>query len=228
MPAPRRLSSLHSNVEPASDAVNVNDGAVPFVGPVGPPVIVVSGAAVSTVNAASPGVASTLPAASVARTENVYAPSASGPTTRGDVQLTYVPVVAPGPSSLHSNVEPGFVEVNVNDGDATFVGPVGPDVIVVSGAAVSTVNDRVAGVASTLPAASVARTENVYAPSASGPTTRGDVQLAYVPVVAPGPSSLHSNVEPASVDGERERRRGDVRRPRRTAVIVVSGAACRP
>ena len=51
--------------------------------------------------------------------------------------------------------------MNANDGDATFVGPVGPAVIVVSGAAVSTVNERVAGVASTLPAASVARTENV-------------------------------------------------------------------
>ena len=51
--------------------VNVNDGAVPFVGPVGPPVIVVSGATVSTVNARVAGEASVLPAASVARTENV-------------------------------------------------------------------------------------------------------------------------------------------------------------
>ena len=56
-----------------------------------------------------------------------------------------MPVVAPGPSSLHSNVEPGSVEVNANDGDALFVVPVGPLVIVVSGAAVSTVNVRVAG-----------------------------------------------------------------------------------
>ena len=51
--------------------------------------------------------------------------------------------------------------MNANDGEAPFVVPVGPPVIVVSGAAVSTVNERVAGVASTLPAASVARTENV-------------------------------------------------------------------
>ena len=51
--------------------------------------------------------------------------------------------------------------MNVNDGAVVVVGPVGPPVIVVSGAAVSTVNDRVAGVVSTLPAASVARTENV-------------------------------------------------------------------
>ncbi len=59
-----------------------------------------------------------------------------------------MPVVAPGPSSLHSNVEPASDDVNVNDGDVTFVVPVGPPVIVVSGAAVSIVNVRVAGVVS--------------------------------------------------------------------------------
>ncbi len=37
-----------------------------------------------------------------------------------------MPVVAPGPSSLHSNVEPGFVEVNANDGEVTFVDPSDP------------------------------------------------------------------------------------------------------
>jgi hypothetical protein len=70
---------------------------------------------------------------------------------------------------LHSNVEPAFVDENVNEGEAPLVVPLGPELIEVSGAAVSTVNDRVAGVASTLPAASVARTETVYAPSTSGP-----------------------------------------------------------
>jgi hypothetical protein len=34
---------LHANVEFVTVAVNAKDGAVPFVGPVGPPVIVVSG-----------------------------------------------------------------------------------------------------------------------------------------------------------------------------------------
>jgi hypothetical protein len=81
------------------------------------------------------------------------------------VQEAYVPAPA-GVSSLHSNVEPLSEDVNVNDGAVTVVVPVGPPVIVVSGAAVSTVNDRVAGLASTLPAPSVARTENVYAPLA--------------------------------------------------------------
>ena len=49
----------------------------------------------------------------------------------------------------------------MNDADVWLITPVGPPVIVVSGAAVSTVKDRVAGDASVLPAASVARTENV-------------------------------------------------------------------
>ena len=51
--------------------------------------------------------------------------------------------------------------MNVNDAAVAVVVPVGPPVIVVSGAVVSTVNVRVAGVASTLPGVSVARTENV-------------------------------------------------------------------
>ena len=72
----------------------------------------------------------------------------------------------PGPSRRHSNVEPAFEASNVNDGEALLVAPVGPPVIVVSGAAVSTVNVRVAGEASTLPAASIARTANVCSPAA--------------------------------------------------------------
>ena len=71
MPAPAGVSSLHWNVEPVSEPVNVNDADVAVVVPVGPPVIVVSGAAVSTVNDRDADVASTLPAASVARTMNV-------------------------------------------------------------------------------------------------------------------------------------------------------------
>ena len=63
---------------------------------------------------------------------------------------------------MHSNVEPAIDDVNVNDCAVTFVGLVGPVlVIVVSGPTVSTVNDRDAGDASTLPARSRARTVNV-------------------------------------------------------------------
>ena len=204
--------------------MKANDGEATFVRPVGPDVIDVSGAAVSTVNDRVAGVASTLPAASVARTENVYG-RRQRPTTRGDVQLTYVPVVAPGPSSLHSNVEPGLAEVNVNDGEATFVVPVGPPVIVVSGAAVSTVNVRVAGDASTLPAR-VGRADRERVRAVGQRTeARGEVQLAYVPVVAPGPSSLHSNVAPASFEENVNDGDATLVVPVGPVLIVVSGAA---
>ena len=86
-----------------------------------------------------------LPAASVARTENVCSPSARVPTTYGDVHAANSAA-----SSLHSNVEFASLDENVNGLDA--------DVIEVSGAAVSTVKVRVAGVWSMFPAASVART----------------------------------------------------------------------
>jgi len=76
------------------------------------------------------------------------------------VHVAYVPAPA-GVSSLHWNVEPASVEVKANDCDVVFVSPATPSVIVVSGATESTVNDRVAGVASVLPAGSMARTENV-------------------------------------------------------------------
>ena len=54
----------------------------------------------------------------------------------------------------------------------------GCDVIVVCGAAVSTVNLRVAGEASVLPAASVARTRTVWPPSASAVVVHGLVHAA--------------------------------------------------
>ena len=90
------------------------------------------GPTVSTVNGRVAGVGSVTPAR-VARTENVYRPSVSGPYAFADAQLVYVPVVAPGPSSLHSNVEPARVAVNRYDGDVTFVGPDGPAAICVCG-----------------------------------------------------------------------------------------------
>ena len=61
---------------------------------------------------------------------------------------------------MHSNVALGSL-VNAKDAFA----PVVALVIVVSGAAVSTVQVRVAGVGSRFVAVSRARTENVYVPS---------------------------------------------------------------
>jgi hypothetical protein len=65
---------------------------------------------------------------------------------------------------LHSKVDPAFVVLNANDAEAEFTVPLGPLVMDVSGAEVSTVQLRVAGVASTLPKESVARTEKVCEP----------------------------------------------------------------
>ena len=53
---------------------NVNAGALLFVAPVGPVLIVVSGGPVSTVKLRVAGVRSGLPAGNEERTENVYAP----------------------------------------------------------------------------------------------------------------------------------------------------------
>ena len=77
------------------------------------------------------------------------------------------------PSRLHWNVEPASVEVNSKEAlvDVDVDASGGPDVIVVSGGVVSppppelTLQVRVAGVASVLPAASVARTLNVWDPT---------------------------------------------------------------
>ena len=194
-----------------------------LVSPDGPPVIVVSGAAVETVKLRVAAVASVLPAASRARTLNVYVPSASGPTARGDVQATYVPTVEPGPSRRHSNVELGSVLVNSNDGDALLVVPVGPAVIVVSGATVSTVNARDAGVGSTLPTASIARTKNVYAPLAVVVYACGDVHVGVRALAGAACPGGTGNVEPTSVPENRNDCAVVLTVPDGPPLIVVSG-----
>jgi hypothetical protein len=59
-------------------------------------------------------------------------------------------------SRAHVNVELALLDKNSNEGELSFVGPVGPESSVVSGGLASTVNDRDAF--ETLPAPSVART----------------------------------------------------------------------
>jgi hypothetical protein len=54
-------------------------------------------------------------------------------------------------------------------GVESLVSPAGPESIVVSGALVSIVQERLAGEASVLSAASIARTSKVCRPGASGP-----------------------------------------------------------
>ena len=155
-------SSRHSNVAPDSLALKATVALDPGDRTGGDESIVVFGADVSTVNERVAGEASVLPAASVARTDTLWAPLASAVVVHGLVQLAHEPV-----STRHWNVDPLSLDVNANVGVVSLVGPVGPEPIVVSGATLSvgrvvlTVNVRVAGVASTLPAASVARTETL-------------------------------------------------------------------
>ena len=58
-------------------------------------------------------------------------------------------------------------EENSNEACVTATVPLGPDEMEVSGPMLSMLQVRVAGVASRLPTASTARTENVCAPSSS-------------------------------------------------------------
>ena len=74
----------------------------------------------------------------------------------GDVQAVQLP-----PSVRHSKVEPPSEELNVKVGLVLPEGLAGLESMVVFGAVRSTVQVRVAGEASVLPAASVARTSNV-------------------------------------------------------------------
>src|ERR671923_278204 len=108
------------------------------------------------------GVWSVLPAWSVARTEKVWEPELKPEYVWGEEHGSKLPE-----SSWHSNVALGSSEEKVNVASVEVVVPEGPESIVVSGAAVSTVQVRVSGVWSVLPAASVARTENVCSPSLS-------------------------------------------------------------
>ena len=124
--------------------------------------IVVSGAVRSTVQVSLAGVESVLPAGSVARMSNVWLPAPSAPSVFGlehDAQ--------PPPSMRHSKVEPASEELNEKVGVVSFDGSGGMESIVVAGGVRSTIHVYEAGEASVSPAESVARTSNVWLPSAS-------------------------------------------------------------
>jgi hypothetical protein len=123
------------------------------------------------------GVASVFPAASLARTLNWCVPTASPVRSRGDVHAANGAL-----SSEHSKVEPDSLEENVKLALVLVVVAAGPEPIVVSGAVVSgggwIVQLWLAGVASTLPAASLARTSKLCAPTARPVYSRGEVQAS--------------------------------------------------
>jgi len=98
-------------------------------------------------------------------------------------------------SRLHSKVEPASLALKRNVAVVSVVGSVGPKSIVVSGAIVSTVHAKLAGVESVFPAASVARTSKVWLVSLRPVYTCGEVHEENVP-----PSSRHSKVAPASLE----------------------------
>jgi hypothetical protein len=143
-------------------------------------VIVTVGAIVSTENVRD--AVDELPAASLTRTSNWWLPFASVTDVNGDVHA------ANAAASIRHCVEVGDpAVVNVNRGAGSFVGPVGPPVIVTVGACVSTT--QVAVALPTLPAVSVAWTVNVWLPSAIPVSASGEVHAANAP-----PSSLHWSV----------------------------------
>ena len=119
-------------------------------------------------------------------------------------------------STRHWKVVPDSADEKSKVGVGSSVVPEGPPSSVVSGAAVSTVNVREAGVESGLPSASVARTEKVCSPSVSEAVVTGDSHGAKVPV-----SSLHSNVAPASLATNSKVGVASVVAPAGPAVIVV-------
>ena len=154
-------SSSHWKVTSGSSGEEYwNVAEVELVGLFGPEVMEVSDPAVSTEKLRLAGLASVLPASSVARTSKVCGPSVSVPVVWGVVQEVKVP-----PSTAHSKVELGSVEVNSKVGVLSAVGPEGPAVMFVSGSTVSTVKVCDAGVGSGLPTASRARTSKVWEPS---------------------------------------------------------------
>jgi len=122
----------------------------------GPAMNVVSGATVSTMNERVPGVASTLPARSIALTRKVWLPSLRVASVVGELQAAKLE-----PSTLHWKADPPSVAVNEKVGVESWVEEPseGPKSIVESVACVSTLKLRVA--AAWLPAASVARTRKV-------------------------------------------------------------------
>ncbi len=121
---------------------------------------------------------------------------------------------------MHSKPEPASVEEKEKLADVELIVPDGPAVIDVSGAAVSTVKLRVASEASVLPAASLALTEKVCEPSESPVSSFGDEQAAQAPA-----SSLHSKLDPSSVEEKEKLAELDAVTPDGPPEISVSGAA---
>src|SRR5918997_1759085 len=169
-------SSAHSNVAPGWSAWKVKVALVLSVSGAGPDRIVVSGGGV-TLQLRLAGVRSALPAASLARTRSWCTPTGRSEYRAGEVQALNA-----APSSEHSNVEPASLAEKVSSAEVLAVSAGGPEAIVVS-----------AGVGSTWPAPSVARTCSSCPPTARPVYCFGEVHGSNA-----APSREHSN-EPGSL-----------------------------
>src|SRR5947208_11120155 len=130
------------------------------------------------------GDGSVFPAASVARTSNVCALSASPLTEWGLAQGAQAP-----PSIRHSKLEPGSDELKVKLGVAAFDGSAGLPTIVVSGAVRSTSTLRMS--LDACPALSVATAASAWFPSVPGMFQ----ETVYGPGAGMVPSGLQTPVE---------------------------------
>src|SRR5436190_2053577 len=90
--------------------------------------------AMSTVKLRAAGVGSRFPAGSVARTSTVWEPP-----SRDEVAIGELHDASWLESRRHSKLDPGSEEEKEGDGEASLVGPEGPELIVVSGPAASAV-----------------------------------------------------------------------------------------
>ena len=183
-------SSAHSNVTFASPETNSKPAAVLTVVAGGPAVMIEPGGVVSTAHVWTAGVASVLPARSVARTR-----SSCDPTARPVYCLGELQALKAAPSSEHSNVEPASSELKPKLAVVLELAAPGFAPIVVCGALTSYSQVWLAGVASTLPAPSIARTDSVCSPDSRPSGRNGVSHSAYA-----APSSEHSNVTSASLE----------------------------
>jgi hypothetical protein len=152
-------SSAHVNDEGVSVLVNEKLADVEVLGLVGLATIAVSGAVVSTIHVTFAGLASVLPARSLAFTWNTCEPSARPLYASGLLQVANA-----APSNEHANVAGASVLAKEKVAPVEPLGLAGEAVIDVSGATESTVHVKLAGVASVLPAASLAFTWKVCEP----------------------------------------------------------------
>src|SRR5688572_30734259 len=104
-----------------------------------------------------------------------------------------------------------------------WIAPGSPSGGGVPGSPAATVQDAVAGVASTLPGASLARTANVWAPSGRSLYARGEVHAAKA-----APSRLHSKLDPVSDEVKEMLAERSATVPEGAATMVVSGAVVSP